>query len=244
MTQVSIPSKLIYILMTWLIFSVSCLLQGTEKQNVTHYYFQSWPDHGVPRYATALLGFIRNVRKWHFPSDPSPLAVHCSAGVGRTGTFIVLDIMLQVLEAQAGINVYECILKLRAQRCSMVQTEVSDIHSHFVDFNIIHLYYWCMYMSYVKAQYIFIHDALEELITCGKNEISVADLRIAMNRLSTAHPDTCISGFQQQFQVCILLYIMSCINVCDIKLYIEWRLYISYNFITCINNYTAAGASN
>ena len=99
-------------------------LQGEEKRDIVHYYFQAWPDHGVPRYATALLGFIRKVRKSHFPSDPAPLLVHCSAGVGRTGTFIVLDIMLQVLEAQAGINVYHCILKLRRQRCSMVQTEV------------------------------------------------------------------------------------------------------------------------
>ena len=78
----------------------------------------------MPRYATALLGFIRSVRKSHFPSDPTPLLVHCSAGVGRTGTFIVLDIMLQVLEAQAVINVYQCILNLRRQRCMMVQTEV------------------------------------------------------------------------------------------------------------------------
>lgn len=98
--------------------------QGSEKRKVTHYLFQAWPDHGVPRYATALLGFIRHVRKCHFPSDPTPLAVHCSAGVGRTGTFIVLDIMLQVIEAESCINVYECILELRAQRCFMVQTEV------------------------------------------------------------------------------------------------------------------------
>ena len=92
----------------------------------------SWPDHGVPRYATALLGFIRHIRKCHFPSDPATLVVHCSAGVGRTGTFIVLDIMLQVLEAKAGINVYECILKLRTQRCHMVQTEVFNIICHAV----------------------------------------------------------------------------------------------------------------
>ena len=106
----------------------SCLpMQGEEKRDIVHYYFQSWPDHGVPRYATALLGFIRNVRKSHFPSDPAPLLVHCSAGVGRTGTLIVLDIMLQVLEAQAGINVYHSILKLRRQRCSMVQTEVGKV---------------------------------------------------------------------------------------------------------------------
>ena len=103
------------------------LLQGTDKRKLSHYYFQSWPDHGVPRYATALLGFIRAVRKTHFPSDPSPLVVHCSAGVGRTGTFIVLDIMLQVLEAGAGINVYDCILKLRSQRSCMVQTEVRGV---------------------------------------------------------------------------------------------------------------------
>ena len=60
-----------------------------------------------------------------------------------------------------------------------------------------------MYMCAMQAQYIFIHDALEELITCGKTEISVTDLRIAMNRLSTTQPTTNLTGFEQQFQACI-----------------------------------------
>ena len=56
-----------------------------------------------------------------------------------------------------------------------------------------------------QAQYIFIHDALEELITCGNTEISAVDLRIAMNRLKNNAPGTYITQFQQQFEVCIYL---------------------------------------
>ena len=58
----------------------------------------------------------------------------------------------------------------------------------------------CVFMC-MQAQFIFIHDALEELITCGKTEIAVSDLRIAIKRLCAAHPDTQVTGFQQQFQV-------------------------------------------
>ena len=91
---------------------------------VNHYLFTSWPDHGVPEYATALIGFIRRVRA-RFNPEKAPLLVHCSAGVGRTGTFIVLDTMLERIKEQSSVNVYQTLQDIRFKRAKMVQTQVS-----------------------------------------------------------------------------------------------------------------------
>ena len=93
---------------------------------VTHYQFLGWPDHGVPEYATALIGFIRRVRNGYNPEGP-PMLVHCSAGVGRTGTFIVLDTMLERMKKEDSVNVYEVLRDMRLRRAHMVQTQASTV---------------------------------------------------------------------------------------------------------------------
>ena len=91
---------------------------------VTHFFYQAWPDHGVPSNAMSLVSFIQRVRKSHPPSHPQPLLVHCSAGVGRTGTFIVLDMEMQRIKDMGIVNVFGCLEELRRQRVKMVQTLV------------------------------------------------------------------------------------------------------------------------
>ena len=91
------------------------------KQKVVHFYFKKWPDHGCPTDPTHLITFIRKVKAEKIPSY-SPIVVHCSAGVGRTGTFIGLDIIMQRLKNESKINIYETVKKLRFQRMKMVQT--------------------------------------------------------------------------------------------------------------------------
>ena len=91
---------------------------------MTQYHFTSWPDHGVPKFATSLISFIRRVQKAHNKDDGVPLLVHCSAGVGRTGTFILLDSMLERIKAEKTVNVYEFLVGLRQKRVFMVQTLV------------------------------------------------------------------------------------------------------------------------
>lgn len=91
------------------------------KQKVVHFYFKKWPDHGCPTDPTHLITFIRKVKVEKIPSY-SPIVVHCSAGVGRTGTFIGLDIIMQRLKNESKINIYETVKKLRFQRMKMVQT--------------------------------------------------------------------------------------------------------------------------
>ena len=103
-------------------------LQPSDPQSspltVSHYHFLGWPDHGVPQFATSLIGFIRRVRSGYNKGGP-PMLVHCSAGVGRTGTFIVLDTMLERMEHEKNVNVYEFLRSMRAKRIQMVQTQVS-----------------------------------------------------------------------------------------------------------------------
>ena len=81
-----------------------------------------------------LINFIRRVRIIHPYSDPCPLLVHCSAGVGRTGAFIVLDSMLERMKKEDNLNIFEFLKQLRAQRVLMVQTQVSYQHTYILDY--------------------------------------------------------------------------------------------------------------
>ena len=123
-----------------------------EPRTVTQFHFTSWPDHGVPTYATSLLNFIKRIRIHHDRlTTPSPMVVHCryaachcnkycifiigvvSAGVGRTGTFIVVDYSFQKLKQEKEIDIFHLIKELRAQRPFMVQTPVSvDISQSYM----------------------------------------------------------------------------------------------------------------
>ena len=80
----------------------------------------------MPQFATSLIAFIRQVQKGHNKDDGYPLLVHCSAGVGRTGTFILLDSMLERMKKEDTVNVYEFLCNMRAKRALMVQSQVSD----------------------------------------------------------------------------------------------------------------------
>ena len=98
----------------------------TPPLEVTQYHYLAWPDHGVPSNAIAMINFIKRVRKTHPYSRQDLLLVHCSAGVGRTGTFITLDYMLERIKQENTINIYEFVSNLRKQRVLMVQTAVSS----------------------------------------------------------------------------------------------------------------------
>uniref|UniRef100_A0A182FUR3 protein-tyrosine-phosphatase n=1 Tax=Anopheles albimanus TaxID=7167 RepID=A0A182FUR3_ANOAL len=95
--------------------------QGNLTKLVFHYHFLEWPDHSCPASPTDLVKFTKIIRAER-KSYAIPLVVHCSAGVGRTGTFIALDIILQRMQHEKKINVYETVKQLRRQRVKMVQT--------------------------------------------------------------------------------------------------------------------------
>ena len=154
---------------------------------VTHYHFTVWPDHGVPADKTCMIQFIKRVRNTH-PYKGPPVVVHCSAGVGRSGTFIVLDSMLERMKCERSLNVYEFVCEMRKKRVLMVQTEVKGNQKPL--FYLVKL--WCLFWS--QIQYIFVHDALEEYITCGDTSVLVANMKITINRLGKG-------GFSEQFKV-------------------------------------------
>ena len=93
---------------------------------ISQYHFTVWPDHGVPDHPTALLQFVRRVMTASRDSK-GPVVVHCSAGVGRTGTFVTLFTQLQRIEKEANVDVFNFVRSMRYNRCSMVQTEVISV---------------------------------------------------------------------------------------------------------------------
>ncbi|XP_041347700.1 receptor-type tyrosine-protein phosphatase epsilon-like [Gigantopelta aegis] len=83
------------------------------------FHFTTWPDHGVPS-APALLGFWKQVKKE--TESSGPIVVHCSAGIGRTGTFIGLDYLVDEAKDTKVVNIFQCVRKMRDNRVNMVQT--------------------------------------------------------------------------------------------------------------------------
>uniref|UniRef100_A0A8C0UF35 Receptor-type tyrosine-protein phosphatase eta n=1 Tax=Cyanistes caeruleus TaxID=156563 RepID=A0A8C0UF35_CYACU len=95
-----------------------------ESHTVRQFHFTSWPDHGVPETTDLLISFRHLVHEYNSqnPMD-SPTLVHCSAGVGRTGTFIAIDRLIQQMEMENTVDVYGVVYDLRMHRPLMVQTE-------------------------------------------------------------------------------------------------------------------------
>ena len=91
---------------------------------VTHYQYTSWPDDEVPQFATSFLSFVRRVQKVHDKSKGVPLLVHCSTGVGRTGTFIALDTLLDRMRSETSISVFEVVKDMMRRRVLLIQTQV------------------------------------------------------------------------------------------------------------------------
>ncbi|XP_059868523.1 tyrosine-protein phosphatase non-receptor type 11-like [Delphinus delphis] len=101
--------------------------QEESPRTVAHCQYFGWPDHGVPAEPTGVLGFLDEVnRAQSGMPGAGPMVVHCSAGIGRTGTIIVIDILVDVIRRQGldcDIDVPKTIQHVRRQRSGMVQTE-------------------------------------------------------------------------------------------------------------------------
>ncbi|XP_039746101.1 tyrosine-protein phosphatase 10D-like isoform X2 [Pararge aegeria] len=106
--------------------------RGAEQRVVAHFHFTTWPDFGVPSPPTALARFVRAFReRCPAAADARPVVVHCSAGVGRSGTFVTLDRALQQLAARAdALDIFGMVHAMRRERVWMVQTEQQYICVH------------------------------------------------------------------------------------------------------------------
>uniref|UniRef100_A0A8B9HLD4 protein-tyrosine-phosphatase n=1 Tax=Astyanax mexicanus TaxID=7994 RepID=A0A8B9HLD4_ASTMX len=121
------------VLSEWIIreFKISREGQLSYPRIVRHFNYTVWPDHGVPETTQSLIQFVRTVRDYIDRAPTSgPTVVHCSAGVGRTGTFIVLDRALQQLDSRGTVDIYGSVRDLRLHRIHMVQTESQYMFLH------------------------------------------------------------------------------------------------------------------
>ncbi|XP_046334675.2 flocculation protein FLO11-like isoform X2 [Haliotis rufescens] len=101
----------------------------TETRRIVQYHFTTWPDHGVPS-APSLVEFWQQVKE--HKSTIRPLVVHCSAGVGRTGTFIGLDALMERCKVESTVNVFRRVSSVRGERMSTVQTRRQYTFLHLV----------------------------------------------------------------------------------------------------------------
>ncbi|XP_071383726.1 receptor-type tyrosine-protein phosphatase O [Centroberyx affinis] len=102
-----------------------------ETQDVLHLNYTSWPDHGVPTVNAieSILQFVHIVRQ-QANRTKDPIIVHCSAGVGRTGTFIALDRLMQHIREHEFADILGMVSEMRSHRLSMVQTEEQYVFIH------------------------------------------------------------------------------------------------------------------
>ncbi|XP_066489420.1 receptor-type tyrosine-protein phosphatase beta [Tiliqua scincoides] len=112
-------------------FKICSEEQLDSQRLIRQFHYTVWPDHGVPETTQSLIQFVRTVRDYINRTPlAGPTVLHCSAGVGRTGTFIALDRILQQLDSKDSVDIYGAVYDLRLHRVHMVQTECQYIYLH------------------------------------------------------------------------------------------------------------------
>ncbi|XP_065454673.1 receptor-type tyrosine-protein phosphatase kappa-like isoform X2 [Chrysemys picta bellii] len=142
-------------------------------RHIQQFHYLLWPDHGVPSNAARLLQLVEMVNERVSEAPAGPVLVHCSAGIGRTGTFIALDFLLKMARAEGSVDVFRCVQRLREQRVSMVQT---------------------------KEQYIFLYEVLLEGLLCGNTGVLAESAPSHVSRLRQPDAQTQINGFSREFK--------------------------------------------
>ncbi|RXM36007.1 Receptor-type tyrosine-protein phosphatase epsilon [Acipenser ruthenus] len=139
---------------------------------ITQLHFTSWPDFGVPFTPIGMLKFLKKVKTVN-PSFAGPIVVHCSAGVGRTGTFIVIDAMIDMMHAEQKVDVFALVSRIREQRSQLVQTDM---------------------------QYSFIYQALLEYYLYGDTELDVSSLEGHLQKLHNTMAPFDRIGLEEEFK--------------------------------------------
>lgn len=149
-TTVDVKIRTFYIVRT---FKLQYLDYPPRIIRQLHYI--AWPDFGVPKNAHEMLLFRRRVVAAN-PPHSGPIVVHCSAGVGRTGTYILIDAAMEQLQAEAKVDLFSFLTNMRKSRMMLVQTD---------------------------AQYTFAHAVILEHIKYDETEVSVKRFRTQVQNL-------------------------------------------------------------
>ncbi|XP_052224315.1 receptor-type tyrosine-protein phosphatase F-like [Dreissena polymorpha] len=151
------------------------ITKGHDTRVVKQFHLKSWPDKGVPDTAWCLVDFWRAVdtQKEHH----SPILVHCSAGVGRTGTFIALDNLISQAQIENCVRPLQIVEALREQRVSMVQT---------------------------NEQYTYLHEALAEALLVGTHHVMTRQFESVHQFMIGKASNLTTTRLEKQFELCML----------------------------------------
>ncbi|KAK6991352.1 receptor-type tyrosine-protein phosphatase epsilon, partial [Biomphalaria glabrata] len=167
--EITVKLKDTQILADYVIRKIELEKSDAPTQILTHYHFTSWPDQGVPVTPWALVDFEQRV---DINSSTAPVIVHCSAGVGRTGTFIALHNVLSQAKETGSVDFYKTLVKLREDRFLMIQT---------------------------PDQYIFLHKAAQAAIVSMGTTVIFNDSKTRMQHLLTKSISG-MSNMEKEFQ--------------------------------------------
>jgi len=145
-------------------------------REVRQFHFLQWPDHGLPSRPTNILTFISTVKSFE-PNDGATV-VHCSAGSGRSGCYVTIDMALQMAREEEVVDVYNTVKQLRKSRMDMVQTE---------------------------EQYVFIHESVLEALICGETSVTPDQLALHYDEIISLDDDTGLAPIQDEFETLNLI---------------------------------------
>ncbi|XP_017783668.1 PREDICTED: tyrosine-protein phosphatase 69D isoform X2 [Nicrophorus vespilloides] len=143
-----------------------------EDRVITQYHYLVWKDFMAPEHPHGIIKFIKRMNEAYSP-ERGCILVHCSAGVGRTGTLVALDCLLQQLKDEGQAAIFNTICDLRHQRNFLVQS---------------------------LKQYIFIYRALMEVAQYGDTEILATDLKTTIDKLRQCDKDKMKTRMEEEFE--------------------------------------------
>ncbi|XP_013415221.1 receptor-type tyrosine-protein phosphatase kappa isoform X1 [Lingula anatina] len=155
-------------------FQITKTGESSEK-SLKQFHFTGWPDHGVPVDPTSLITFRKKIKEYETTVQRrGPVVVHCSAGVGRTGTFIALDYLMDQAQAEGKINIFQLVQLMRGARPKMIQT---------------------------VEQYYFLHYTMLEELLCGETTIPVQEFAERYAELKKKGSSESSTKLEEQFEV-------------------------------------------
>lgn len=153
------------------------LSKGEESRTVKQFHYTAWPDHGVPKFSSSLL-LLRQKIRGHDNLDAGPQVIHCSAGVGRTGTYIAIDVELERAKTEGIIDVHNFVQLMRTQRINMVQT---------------------------LDQYVFVYDCLLEALISGDTLMRADEYQDILSEMCQFDNAIQKTKLEEQFEILRLI---------------------------------------